>query len=220
MTQTTTSTLDVENELLDTARAMLHKGLVEGTAGNISARLPDGNIVMTPSSVPYDTMTLDDLVVVDLANNVVKGTRAPTTEHALHLACYRSYEEVGAVMHSHAKHASMFALIHEPIPAVIEEFVVYVGGDVPVCDYKLTGSDELGEEVAKRLDATSAALMANHGLVTIGPDLHKAMHVAELVERTAEIVWGARLMGEITPVPDKTITDFRNVYQFLRKSPM
>ncbi|MCZ7525564.1 MAG: class II aldolase/adducin family protein [Acidimicrobiia bacterium] len=210
----------LEEELLATARTMLAKGLVEGTAGNISARLPDGNVVMTPSSVEYDTMTLDDLVVVDLDGQVVEGTRTPTTERALHLACYRRYPEVGAVMHSHAKHATMFAVTRQPIPAVIEEFVVYVGGDVPVCDYRLTGSEELGEEVARRLADTSAVLMANHGLCTIGPDLKKALQAAELVERTAEIIWGARVLGPLVPIPEETTANFRNVYRFLRENPM
>jgi L-fuculose-phosphate aldolase len=213
-------TVDLKREVLETAQAMLHSGLVEGTAGNVSARLPDGNIVMTPSSVAYDTMTVDDLVVIDAEGNVVEGTRAPTTEKALHLACYRRYEEVGAVIHTHAQYASMFALVHEPIPAVIEEFVVYVGGDVPIADYQLTGSDELGEEIAGRLDKTSAVLIANHGMVAIGSNLHKALHVTELVDRSAKIIWGARVIGTIVPLPDKTSSDFRNVYEFMRSNKM
>jgi L-fuculose-phosphate aldolase len=216
----TSPTIDLEREVLETAQAMLHSGLVEGTAGNVSARLPDGNIVMTPSSVAYDTMTLDDLVVIDPDGNVVEGTRAPTTEKALHLACYRRYEEVGAVIHTHAQYASMFALVHEPIPAVIEEFVVYVGGDVPIADYQLTGSDELGEEIASRLDKTSAVLMANHGMVAIGSTLQKALHVTELVDRSAKIIWGARVMGTIKPLPEKTSSDFHNVYEFMRSNKM
>jgi L-fuculose-phosphate aldolase len=213
-------TVDLKREVLETAQAMLHSGLVEGTAGNVSARLPDGNVVMTPSSVAYDTMTVDDLVVIDSDGNVVEGTRAPTTEKALHLACYRRYEEVGAVIHTHAQYASMFALVHEPIPAVIEEFVVYVGGDVPIADYQLTGSDELGEEIASHLDKTSAVLMANHGMVAIGSNLDKALHVTQLVDRSAKIIWGARVMGTIVPLPDKTSSDFRNVYEFMRSNKM
>ena len=106
---------------------------------------------LTPSSVAYDTMTLDDLVVVDLDGTVVEGTRSPTTEKDLHLATLRRYPELGAVIHTHAVYATMFALAHEPIPAVIEEVVVYLGGDVPCCDYKGTGTADLGDEVAARL---------------------------------------------------------------------
>ena len=71
----------------------------------------------------------------------------PTSEKDLHLSCYRSYKEVGGVVH-YTTYASMFALVREPIPAAIEEFVVFIGGDVPVCEYRTTGTAELGEEVA------------------------------------------------------------------------
>jgi L-fuculose-phosphate aldolase len=204
--------------VLETAKELLRKGLVEGTSGNVSARMPDGTVCVTPSSIAYETMTLDDLVVVDLDGNVVEGDRGPTSEKALHLACYRAYPEVGGVIHSHARFATMFATVRQPVPAIIEEVVVYVGGDVPVCDYRTTGTDELGEEVATRLVDRSAALLANHGMVTIGATPEKALHAAALVERTAEIVWGARALGRAHPLPEKVNQDFAGVYRFMREN--
>jgi L-fuculose-phosphate aldolase len=208
---------DVKQEVLDTAKRVHEAGLVVGTAGNISGRTDDGTVCMTPSSTPYETMTLEDLVIVDLDGNKVDGGGSPSTEKALHLSCYRSYPEVGGVIHSHAPYASMFALVHESIPAVIEEVVVYVGGDIPICDYKTTGTDELGDEVASKLADRSAALMANHGLVCIGKSADDALHASLVVERTAEIVWGARALGRPLPIPEKVNADFGNVYGFIRK---
>jgi len=206
--------------VLATAKRMLAEGLVEGTSGNISGRLPDGLVCVTPSSVAYDTMTLDDLVVVEPDGTVVEGTRSPTTEKDLHLATLGRYPELGAVIHSHAVYATMFALAHEPIPAVIEEVVVYLGGDVPCCDYRGTGTAALGEEVAARLADRGAALLANHGLVTCAPTPAKALHNAALAERTAKIVWGARAMGAtIHPLPAKVGTDMAGVYRYLRDNP-
>jgi L-fuculose-phosphate aldolase len=203
--------------VLATARRMLAQGLVEGTSGNISGRLPGGLVCLTPSSVAYDTMTLDDLVVVDHDGTVVEGTRAPTTERDLHLATLRRHPELGAVIHTHAVHATMFALAREPIPAVIEEVVVYLGGDVPCCAYQPTGSAALGDEVAARLADRSAALLANHGLVTCGKSPDQALHNAALAERTARIVWGARAMGAtIHPLTAKVGTDMAGVYRYLR----
>jgi L-fuculose-phosphate aldolase len=210
---------DTRTVVLETAKELARKGLVEGTSGNVSGRMPDGNVCMTPSSIPYDTMTLDDLVVTDLDGNVVEGERGPTSEKALHLACYRAFEDVGGVIHSHARFATMFALVREPIPAVIEEFVVYIGGDVPVCDYRMTGSDDLGEEVARHLKDRSAALLANHGMVTIGATPQKALHNAAVVERTAEIVWGARALGTVHPLPEATNSNFSGVYGIMRGMP-
>jgi L-fuculose-phosphate aldolase len=206
--------------VLATAHRMLAQGLVEGTSGNISGRLPDGLVCLTPSSVAYDTMTLDDLVVVDMDGEVVEGTRAPTTEKDLHLATLGRHPELGAVIHTHAVYATMFALAHEPIPAVIEEVVVYLGGDVPCCEYRGTGTAELGEEVAGRLADRGAALLANHGLVTCGPSPAKALHNAALVERTAKIVWGARTMGApIHPLPERVNRDMAGVYRWMRENP-
>src|SRR5690606_36250694 len=138
----------------------------------------------------------------------VGGGGNPSTEKALHLTCYRDYPEVGGVIHSHAPYASMFALVHEPIPAVIEEVVVYIGGDIPICEYRQPGTDELGDEVASNLADRSAALMANHGLVCIGKSPDDALHASLVVERTAEIVWGARALGSPKPIPQRVNDDF------------
>lgn len=217
---TPTSPSTTPEEVLATAKEMLAQGLVEGTSGNISGRLADGTVCLSPSSVAYDTMTLEDLVIVDLDGTVVHGTRAPTTEKDLHLGALGLYPELGCVIHTHAVYATMFALAHEPIPAVIEEVVVYVGGDIPCCDYKGTGSAELGAEVASHLADRGAALLANHGLVTCGPTPAKALHIAALVERTAKIVWGTRAMGaEIHPLPDKVNRNMAGVYQYVRANP-
>jgi len=202
--------------LLATAKEMLRRGLVEGTAGNLSARLPDGNVVMTPSSLDYEAMTLDDLVVTDPDGEVLEGERTPTTEKALHLACLRAHDDVNAVIHSHAMYCTMFAITHTPIPCVIEEFDVYVGGEVPVAEYRLTGSDELGDEVSRWVADRGAVLMANHGLLTVGKDPHDAMKVATLVERTARIVWGARQLGDLVPLPDSTLERFAPIYKMMR----
>jgi L-fuculose-phosphate aldolase len=207
---------DIKKKLVETAQELLRSGLVEGTAGNLSARLPDGNVVLSPSSLPYETMTTDDLVIVDLEGKVLAGERAPTSEKALHLACLRKYPELGAVIHSHAKYATMFAITRQPIPCVIEEFDVFVGGEVPVADYKLTGSDELGEEVSRHVAKRGAVLMANHGLLTVGKDLAGALKVARLVERTAEIVWGAQALGKVVPLPEATLNRFAPIYGYLR----
>jgi L-fuculose-phosphate aldolase len=110
----------IKQRLVETAQELLRSGLVEGTAGNLSARLPDGNVVLSPSSLAYETMKADDLVVCDLDGKVLAGERAPTSEKALHLACLRKYPELGAVIHSHAKYATMFAITRRPIPCVIE----------------------------------------------------------------------------------------------------
>ena len=192
---------ETKQELLATAKELLRRGLVEGTSGNLSARLPGGNVVMTPSSVGYDCMTLDDLVVCSPDGVVVDGDRTPTTEKALHLACLERRPDIHAVIHSHALFCSMFAVAGQPIPCVIEELDLYVGGEIPVAGYRPTGSDELAEEVSRRLGDRAAVLMANHGLLAVARSAIDALKVTSLVERSAHIVWGARVLGGPVPLP-------------------
>jgi L-fuculose-phosphate aldolase len=216
MAETKLTAQETKEQVLWAAKEMLRSNLVEGTAGNLGARLPDGNAVLTPSSLDYTDMTLDDLVVCDLDGNVLEGDRGPTTEKALHLGALRMHDDINATMHCHAKYATMFALTRQSIPAVIEEFVVFVGGDVECADYKTTGTDELGEEVAKRVTDRSAVLMANHGLFAVGKDPKQVLHVAHLVERTAEIIWGARMIGEVVPIPEEVNNTFAGYYRYGR----
>lgn len=209
---------DGHDSVLTTAKEMLRRGLVEGTSGNISARLEDGNIVCTPSSVPYEEMDLSDLVVVDPAGNVVEKTedRSPTSEIQLHLACYAAFDDVGSVIHAHPVWATMFACANEPVPACVDEFVMYVGGEVRCAEYAMSGSAGVGQNAVKALEGRGAALLANHGLVAVAQTPAKALHIVALVERTAQIAWGARALGGPVPLPAKPREDFAGVYQFMR----
>jgi L-fuculose-phosphate aldolase len=209
---------EIRQAVLSVAKEMITCGLVEGTAGNVSARLPDGNVILTPSSLDYKSMTLEDLVVTDIDGKVLEGHRTPTTEKSLHLACLRKHQDIGAVMHCHAMFATMFAIVRQPIPCVIEEFDVYVGGDVPVADYQMTGSDALAEEVSNRVADRGAVLMANHGLLCVGKNPVDVLKVARLVERTAQIIWGARLLGNLAPLPDATLEQFAPVYKLIGRN--
>jgi L-fuculose-phosphate aldolase len=216
----TLTAAETKEQLLWVAKEMLRTNLVQGTAGNLGARLPDGNAVLTPSSLDYMEMTLDDLVVCDLDGNVLEGTRGPTSEKALHLSALRQHDNIGATMHCHAKFATMFALTRQPIPAVIEEFDVFVGGDVEVADYKTTGTVELADEVASRVGEKAAVLMANHGLFAVGKNPKDVLHIAALVERTAEIIWGAQTLGQVVPLPPEVNKTFSGYYRYGRTGKM
>jgi L-fuculose-phosphate aldolase len=213
---------NAETAVLDAAKEMLRRGLVEGTAGNISARREDGSIVITPSSVDYADMELDDLVLVDPEGAVLqaKDGRHPSSEMQLHLACFSAFDDIGSVIHSHPVWATMFAISHQPIPACIDEFAVYCGGDVRCADYAASGTPDVGANAVKALEGRGAALIANHGLVAVGPRPDKVLHITALVERTAQIVWGARALGGPVPIPEDVNRNFAAVYGYLRANPM
>jgi L-fuculose-phosphate aldolase len=209
---------DAHQVVLATAKEMLRRGLVEGTSGNISARMADGNIVCTPSSVDYHVMTLEDLVVVGPDGDVVAkaADRSPTSELLLHLACYQAFDDIGSVIHAHPVWATMWACAHEAVPACVDEFTMYIGGEVRCAEYAMSGSADVGANAVTALQDRGAALLPNHGMVAVGPSPAKVLHIVALVERTAQIAWGARALGGIVPIPAKVNDDFAGVYQLMR----
>ena len=217
----TTYVEDAHTRVLAAAQEMRRRGLVEGSAGNVSARQRDGTIVITPAGVDYADMALDDLVVVDGDGHTLatRNDRSPSSERRLHLACYRAFDDVGAVIHSHPVHATMFAVARQGIPAVIDEFAMYVGGDVRCTEYAPSGSAGVAENAVAALAGRGAALIANHGLVAVGPDPASALHVSMLVERSARIIWGARALGPSYPLPDDTDRQFASYYLDQRRHP-
>jgi len=209
--------------VLAAAKEMLHRGLTEGTAGNISARQEDGTIVVTPTSVDYDQMEEDDLVVIDTDGNIVKAKegRKPTSEKYMHLACLRAYEDIGSVVHSHAVHATMFAVAHLPIPACIDEFTVFCGGEIRVSEYAKSGTTALADNMVIALKDRAAALIANHGMVAVSAHPAAALKITALVERNAQIILGARMLGALNELPEDVNREFAGIYTgFLRTNPL
>jgi L-fuculose-phosphate aldolase len=205
--------------VLAAARRMSETGLTVGTSGNVSARLDDGHIVITASSVPYDEMTTADLVLLTPDGEQVAGSRSPSSEKLLHLACYRAFSEVGSVLHSHPTYATMFACARQPLPPVIDEAVLFVGGEVQVAGYAMSGTAEVGANAVPALEKAGSALLASHGLVTVAASPAEALHQAGIVEHCAQVAWGARFLGGHVPLPGRTARDFADVYRFSRETP-
>ena len=203
----------MRTEVLNAASDLLALGLTAGTAGNVSARRPDGHIVITAAGEK------DDVVVLSLDGSVVEGTRAPSSERALHLVVYRACPEVGAVVHAHPVHATMFACARRPIPAAVDEFALYVGGDVPCAAYAPSGSDDLAAGAAALLADRGAVLLASHGLVAVGTSPADAVHVALVVERGAHAIWGAAVLGGAVPIPDDANAALAEAYRRGRSLP-
>jgi L-fuculose-phosphate aldolase len=162
-------------------------------------------------------MTLDDLVVIDAKGEVVEGTRSPSSEKLVHLACYARFPEINSVIHAHPLYASMFAVAREPIPPAIDEFSVYVGGEVPCAEYAMTGTPDLGDNAADVLTDVGTALLANHGTVTVAHSPEQAIHQLGVVERAAQIVWGARALGKVADLPASTNDTLGGYYRMLRR---
>lgn len=206
--------------VLAAAQGMVGHRLTSGTSGNVSARLGDGRIVITPSGLPYPEMGLDDLVIITPAGEPDRPApgRVPSSESQLHCACYQAFPEIGAVLHSHSPFATMFAAARQPVPAVIDEAVLFLGGDIPVAEYALSGSAQVGDNAVRVLADRASALLASHGLVAIAASPAQALHYAVVAEHCAQVAWGARALGGHAVLPASTMQVFGAAYRQARRS--
>ena len=173
-------------------RRLAADGLVIGTAGNVSARIDD-LVAITATGAAFETMTAEQVSVVDLAGRVVLGELAPTSELELHLGIYRDFA-AGAVVHTHAPMATAVGCVVDVLPCVHYQMLL-LGGDVRVAPYATFGTPELAAHVHAALQGRKAALMANHGAVTYGGDLDKAIELALLLEWACTVYWRAAAIG-------------------------
>ncbi|MDH6625328.1 L-fuculose-phosphate aldolase [Streptomyces sp. LBL] len=178
--------------LVATARRTVSDGLVVGTSGNVSVRVED-TVLVTPSGVPYDRLTPADVTGVDLDGRQVLGTLVPTSELPMHLAVYRT-TGAGAVVHTHAVHATAVSTLVLELPA-IHYMAGALGGPVRVAPYATYGTDRLAENMLHALADRSGCLLQNHGTLTYGTTLDQAY------DRTAQLEWMCRLWLTASLVP-------------------
>lgn len=206
--------LNLREQVLETCLQMLRDGLSRISEGNVSARHPgSGFIVITPSAIPYVRMKVEDLCIIDGLRRLIEGTWKPTSEIALHTRIYEGRPDVQAVVHTHAPYCSLFAVSGEPLPMVLTESAMLLGGDVPVATYCTPGTEELALATAKALGDNPAALMSNHGLISVGSDLGSAYAATLAAEDTARTVCQLRAMNApIKALPPDVTARLRSAY--------
>lgn len=183
---------DERTDIADTCRRMLRAGLVTGTSGNLSVRAGD-LVAITPSGVPYEPLTAEDVTVVDLDGAVVEGARGPSSEVPTHLAIYRA-TDARAIVHTHSMYATTVGTVRDELPAV-HYGINTLGGPVRVAPYATFGTAELAATVTRVLAGRTAALLRNHGAVAVGGSLAEAYDRAVRLEWLCELYWRAASVG-------------------------
>jgi ribulose-5-phosphate 4-epimerase/fuculose-1-phosphate aldolase len=179
-------------ELCEVCVEMYRRGLVSAYSGNASLRLEgpgrEGLLLVTPTHHPYYRLQPEELVVVNLDGEPVgENSLKSSSEIRLHLEIYKQRDDVGAVAHTHSIYASAAAVAGREIPPIIDEMIFTLGGSVRISDYAFPGTHELALVAARALGNRNAALLRNHGVVGVGPDIWEALEVCDLVERLAQI---------------------------------
>lgn len=171
------------------------RGYVTATDGNVSARLPNGNILMTPASVNKGDVRENLLVELGPDGAPVTAGHRPSTESGMHVFIYRERPDVNAVVHAHPTHATGFAAARVPMPANVLPEVIVGLGDIPLASYATPSTPDLAASLRPFVPSASAVLLANHGVVTFAPTVEEAYFKMEKVEHAAHILFVARMLG-------------------------
>lgn len=180
---------------------LLAEGLVQRTSGNVSVRIDDRRIAISPSGVPYRDIESVDVPIVDLDGDQVGEGEAPSSETPMHTAVYRRRAAVGAVVHTHSPYATTFASLGRPIEPT-HYLIAVAGKAVPVAPYARNGTAALADAAVETMGEANAVLLRNHGVLAVGSTLEAAHDVAARVEYCGRIHWQASVLGEPERIDD------------------
>ena len=204
---------DARHDVWTHARKMWEAGLVVASAGNVSRRVDDHLIAVTPTSVAYDVMTPEQIVIVDLeSGRAVESTHSPSYELPMHVVVYRQRSDIAAIVHTHSAFVTTLSVLRRPLPPIIDEMMLYFGGQIEVTDYAFTGTAAVGDNVVRALGDRTAVILANHGNVCVGKSLARALQVAITMESCARVYVQALTIGEPIQLPESAIRDGRKLF--------
>ena len=196
----------LKEEVLKYTLQSYQEQLFAGTSGNLSIYDPDlGAMVITPTSLPYETVTADDIIAVTLDGEILEGTHRPSSEWHMHAEIYKNRSDVRGIVHSHSPYATSFAVSDEVIPVILIEMVPFLGGDIQVARFAIPGTVEVGTNALKVLDGRNACLLQSHGALAVGETLGQAHIRAVYLEDAAKIYHYAKENGKVYTIPEESV---------------
>ena len=200
-------------DLLDIVQLAVQINLIRLSAGNISTRINDDLVAITPSGIQYQIMTKEDISIVDLEGNLIEGPK-PSSETPMHTAIYRNIPRAKSICHTHSIYAMVFAMLGEDIPLMSIELMV-CGAPIPVTHWTAPGTTRAGEitvDIFQSRPELSVLLLRQHGLLAIGNSLDQALARAYNAEVGLEVYYKARSIGEPQPFTPEQIAEIHEVY--------
>lgn len=190
-------------QVAKTACGLLESGLVVNTSGNASIRVDD-HIVITPTGRRYEDLEPRDILVLDMQGATVDGDLVPSSETPLHLSVYAADPDIAAIVHTHSVYATAVSTLVRELPAIHYQ-IADLGGPVPVAPYHTFGTDELASSVTEAIKGRTAALMQNHGAITVAETIDKALAKAVTLEWLARVFLIANRSGTPSLVDDEEL---------------
>jgi L-fuculose-phosphate aldolase len=198
---------ELQKQICDIGKRAWTQGYVAASDGNISARLGEDRVLCTPTMTCKGFMTPDLLCVVNMDGELIHGQKPPTSEIKLHLNIYRQRADVHSVIHSHAPHATAFAMTGQAIPRnVLTEPELFLG-NVPTAPYAMPGTDKFAQSINPFVQSANAILLANHGVVTYHHSVETAFWLTEMLDAYCRVLINAKSLGPIQPLSDAQVNE-------------
>lgn len=198
-------------QMLQFARLCHERGLLVALDGNLSARLTDGLVLCTRAGCHKGLLTDRDLLVVDRSGRRVRGQGTPTSELALHLACYAARPDVEAIVHAHPPTCIAFTVAGVSLARCVLPEVVLTLGAIPTVPYETTGTDALAQRVGSAIATYDAVMLDRHGAVCVGDSLLDAFCKLETMEQVARVMLAARSLGAVRELPPSEAVHLREL---------
>ena len=202
-----------QSEVCKTAKAMYNSGLVAGTWGNISARIDDEYMAITPSGMDYDGLSDEQMVIVNMNTLEYEGNLKPSIEAIVHAGIYKARPDVNGIMHTHSTNALTVATARKEIPPICEDQVQILGGSVRCAEYAMPGTQEMADACIKALEGRHGATIANHGAITCDISLAKAFTGSMVLEKTAQVFIDCQALGGPVELPSEDVETFNDFFR-------
>jgi L-fuculose-phosphate aldolase len=213
---------DLKETIIDIGKRMYSKEWIAANDGNISVKIAENRVLMTPTRQSKGFMTPEMLTIIDFEGNIVEGTYKPSSESLMHLSVYKARPDINAVVHAHPPVSTAFAVAGIPFDKFILPETILELGKVPIAPYATPGTPELSESFKDIIDSHDCFLLKNHGAVSLGDDLMTAYYKMDSLELMAKIVFHATLLGNVDEIPkDKVdvLVNRRSVYGIKGRQP-
>jgi L-fuculose-phosphate aldolase len=204
--------MEIKETLIYVCRRLYDRGFVTATDGNVSCRLPNGNILATPTSLSKGMVEAEHLIEIDLEGNVINGNAQPSSEIKMHLLFYKERTDINAVAHAHPSYATGFATAGISMDKCVFPEVLVILGSIPLSKYGTPSTTEVTDALIPYVKNYDAVLLANHGVVTAGKDLIDALFKMEKVEHSAHTLYIARTLGGEKLLNHEDVDKLNNIF--------
>lgn len=206
--------IEEKKKIIKTGITLDRYGLIALSGGNISIRMPTGEILISPSGMIYEDMVPDDVLVMDPEGNILVGKRKPSSDTDAILYIFKHRPDINATIHTHQPYATSISLIQDELEVNLTTLGNTCAGPVKVTPFSAAGSVEMGIDTVRHIGKSLAVILAHHGVMTIGKDIKQALYAAVYLEECAKGYLAARAVAPTRSLTPAQIQQSIDVFQF------